>query len=326
MQRREFLLKSSLIAAAGIVPALPLAAQSHAPAAPAGTPSSTAEFVPLRRNVGYYRDGGSTIAWLASPQALVAVDSYFPKGASDLIDRLPGRNGRSIDVLINSHHHPDHVGGNSSFRPITKQIVAQRLVPEVQLAQAKERNTVNYQIYADTLFDNDWRFDAGDEVVSVKYVGYPSHTTSDSVVHFEKANVVQLADLVFNRYYPMIDRPGGCDIKAWIKALEWVVATYPKDAIYIFGHARKGYPLTGTQAEVLAIRDYLSGLLEFTGKAIKEGKSRDEHIGLQEIPGFPEWVAPQPNFIARNLGGSWDELTGVPRPEYKPFVNTLYKA
>ena len=283
MQRREFLLKSSLIAAAGLAPALPLSAQSAPPPAPAGQPhgAEPSEFVPLRRNVGYFRAGGSTIGWLASPDALVAVDSYFPNGAAELISRLPGRAGRTIDVLFNSHHHPDHVGGNASFRPVTKQIVAQRLVPQVQLAQARERNTVSYQVYADTLFDDQWRFEAGDEIVTAKFIGYASHTTSDSIVHFEKANVVHVADLVFNRYYPMIDRPGGCDIKAWIRALEWTVKTYPADAIYIFGHAKKGYPLTGSHAELLAIRDYLTGLLEFTDKAIKAGKSRDEHIGLQ---------------------------------------------
>ena len=36
------------------------------------------------------------------------------------LDGLPGRNGRKFDVLVNSHHHGDHTGGNGWFKPETK--------------------------------------------------------------------------------------------------------------------------------------------------------------------------------------------------------------
>lgn len=329
MKRREFLQRTSLLVGATAAPAFlhaasPTTTPAAAPTLPPSVGTVVSEFVPVRGHVGYFRAGGSTVAWLNSPQAIVVVDSYFPPAAAELIQRLTGGK-RRVDVLINSHHHPDHVGGNSAFRPVTEKIVAHEAVPAVQLAQARDRNTVNYQVYADTLFQKKWRFDAGDEIVKVRYVGYPSHTTSDSIVHFEKANVVHLADLVFNRYYPMTDRPGGVVIRDWIKALDEVLKYYPSDALYIYGHARNGHPYSGGQEPVVRQRDYLSALLDYTEKSIKAGKSRDELIGEQEVPGFPDWKAPQPNFISRNFAAAWDELTHAPRPAYVPFVSQLYK-
>ena len=263
LERREFLRQSSALFAAGVAfaPLLKAQAADILPPKPAAlvTPPLPIEFRALRRNVGLFNGRGGSIGWLFSPDALVAIDSEYPEAAALFLSGLPGRNGRYVDVLINTHHHPDHVGGNSVFRPVTQRIVAQELVPALQLAQSKDRGTANYQIYADSTFQNEWRFDAGDEVVRVKYVGYAAHTGSDSIVYFEKANVVHVADLVFNRQYPMTDRPGGCSIQGWIKALEEVAKTYPADAIYIFGHARKGYEVTGTRADVLAQRDYQIG-------------------------------------------------------------------
>jgi glyoxylase-like metal-dependent hydrolase (beta-lactamase superfamily II) len=245
---------------------------------------------------------------------LVVVDTQFPATTVEFLKGLPGREGRAIDVVINSHHHPDHTGGNSVFRPVTKTIVAQKLVPQLQFDQSsKERGTGGYQIYADTTFDTDWSFDAGDEKVSVKFLGGPAHTASDSIIFFEKANVVHVADFVFNRQYPMTDRPGGCNIQSWITTLETIASTYPKDAIYVFGHAKKGYAVTGTPADLLGQRDYLTGLLDYVGGQIKAGTA---NLTGQEIPGFPDWKAPLPNFLGRNLAAAWQELKGEPRPQY----------
>ena len=69
----------------------------------------------------------------------------------------------------------------------------------------------------------------------------------DAVVIFEKANVVHMGDLVFNRIYPFVDRPGGASIRGWIKSLEDSASAYPADAIYVFGHGNPKFGVTGTR-------------------------------------------------------------------------------
>ena len=83
----------------------------------------------MRREVGFFTARGGTIGWLVNQDAVAAVDTQFPDTAKLFLDGLPGRTGRKLAVLVNSHHHGDHTGGNGVFKPETKSIVAHANVP-----------------------------------------------------------------------------------------------------------------------------------------------------------------------------------------------------
>ncbi|MFT3829797.1 MAG: MBL fold metallo-hydrolase [Opitutaceae bacterium] len=264
-------------------------------------------FTPVRGDVGFATGRGGTIGWLCNAQALVAVDAQFPDTARQFIEGLPGREGREFDHLINTHHHGDHTAGNGAFRPVTRSIVAHANVPALQRARSKAPDA---EIVADTTFTDQWRRDFGGEVVAARHFG-PAHTKGDSVVFFEKANVVHVGDLVFNRVYPVIDRPGGASIAGWIKVLETLARTYPADAQYVFGHGSAQFGVAGTAADLGVMRDFLTAVLEHTQREIRAGKSRDEIVRLTEFPGFPEHV-PATGSTSRlpaDLGAAYDELT-----------------
>ena len=130
VNRREFVQVSALTAAATVLPAAAGAQQPAAPPAPA-------VFTPLRRNVGIFNQRGGTIGWLVSPDGLLVVDTQFADTAPNLLAGLRERSPRPIDVLINSHHHPDHTGGNGVLRPAVNQIVAHVRSSENQKVQAE---------------------------------------------------------------------------------------------------------------------------------------------------------------------------------------------
>jgi cyclase len=121
--------------------------------------------------------------------------------------------------------------------------------------------------------------------------------------------VVHMGDLTFNHRYPVIDRPGGASIRHWITVLEEAVKTYPADAIYIFGHGNPKFGVTGGHAEIGGFRDYLSGLLAHVETQIAAGKTKDQIVTLDNLPGFPEFHAPLPNGLASNLSVAYDEVT-----------------
>lgn len=305
MNRRDFLARSTLLTAAGLM-ARPLqAAQAPAPGAPA---PAAPEFKLLRRNVGHFSARGGSIGYLASPGALVAVDTQFTDTAQLFLNGLPGRSGRQLDVVVNSHHHPDHTGGNGVLKPATRMIVAHANVPELQRERATRDNSLDRQVYADTTFPETWRKEVGDEVVSAKYHG-AAHTRGDIVTLFERANVIHMGDLMFNRIYPVIDRPGGASIRNWIKVLEEVARTYPADAIYIFGHGNPRFGVTGKSGDLLIFRDYLSGLLDYVQKKIAAGEAKEKIVALENLPGFDDFHLPLPNRLSQNLTVAYDELT-----------------
>lgn len=315
MNRRDFLLRSSLLASAGLLARSSLFAETPAttPTVPVKTPAGVlpkliTEFRPLRRNVGLFTGRGGTIGWLSDPNALMVVDTQFVDTAAICLAGLPGRGDRTLDVVLNTHHHADHTGGNGIFKPATRTIVAQANVPKLMFEAAEKAGTLDKQTYPDTTFSDVWRRDFGSEIVTAQYYG-PAHTRGDVVIQFEKANVVHMGDLVFNRIYPVIDRPAGASIRGWITRLEEAVKTYPADAIYIFGHGNPKFGVTGGHSDMNYLRDYFTALLAHVQQGIAAGKSKADIIALENFPGFDDMHAPLPNRLQGNLSVAYDELT-----------------
>lgn len=270
--RREFIVTSSLAAAAGTFQPVSVFGQQPAGAPP---PPAVPKFESLRRNLGIFTARGGTIGWLIAPDAVLVIDSQFADTAQMFLDGLKPRTQRKIDLLINTHHHPDHTGGNKTLQPSVTKIVAHANVPGLQRKQAAAQKTEENQVYADTTFSDAWKLEIGNEVVSAKYYG-PGHTGGDGVIFFERANIVHMGDLMSHQRHPRIDRPSGASIRNWLVTLEKVVKDHSADTIYIFGHAKVGAPVTGSGKDLLAVRDYFSAMLDYVQKGIAAGKSAEE--------------------------------------------------
>jgi cyclase len=306
VNRRQFLSASSLALAASALDIRQLLAQQGAQA-----PPETA-FAAVRRSVGIFTGQGGTIGWHIDKGGVVVVDAQMPPTAQVCLDGITARaQGRKIDRLVNTHHHWDHTAGNGVFRPSAVKIVAHENVPGLQKAAAASQPArpgmpgPDEQVVADATYKDTWREAVGDEVVALKYYG-PAHTGGDSVVTFEKANVVHLGDLVFNRRHPFIDRPGGASTAGWITVLERTVADHGDDTLYVFGHVGPNFPVTGKQADVLYMRDYLTALLEYVRGEMKAGKPREAIVkSTAVLDGF----ADHGPLVERVLTAAHDELS-----------------
>ena len=263
----------------------------------------------LRRNVGIFTGRGGTIGWLAAKDAVVVVDTQFPDTAKVCLDALAAKGRRDVDLLLNTHHHGDHTGGNGVFRPVARRIVAHVRVPALQKQAAGGQAGGSEPVVADTTFETSWKADAGDEVVQAVHYG-PAHTGGDAVITFQKAQVTHMGDLMFHERHPFIDRPAGASIRNWITTLERVVKDQPRDTIYIFGHAKEGLAVTGSASHLLAFRDYLSAVLDFTSTRMKAGESRDAITAARALPGFEGYQEAPPRLtLATVLGVAYEELS-----------------
>jgi len=297
--RREFILRSSLAVAAGALGSTRLFGQQAPGAAP--QPPTVPVFTPIRRNVGTFTARGGTMGWLVTPDAVLVIDSQFADTAQMFLDGLKTRTPRKIDLLLNTHHHPDHTGGNKVLRPMVTKIVAHENVPGLQKKQAAAAKTEDAQAYADETFKDGWKVDIGKEKVSTKYYG-PGHTSGDAVIFFQQANIVHMGDLMSHQRHPRVDRPAGASIRNWLVSLEKVTKDHSNDTIYIFGHSKVGAPVTGPKQDLLALRDYFSAMLDYVQKGIAAGKSADEIIKA----GMPQFAQ---NEGTPALQVCYDELT-----------------
>lgn len=278
ISRRDFLASSAVAAVAGAF-ARPAFAHMWQ-----GQPSPV--FTPLRRNVGVFTMRGGTIGWLVNPGGVVVVDSQFPAEATACLNGLNERSsGRGVDLLINTHHHGDHSGGNISFRGAARKVVAHAKAAEHMRMPPGAQPPAD-QLYPDTTFTDSWSADVGDERVVVRHHGR-AHTSGDAVITFERANIAHMGDLMFNRRHPVVDRAAGATMRGWMGVLDRAVADHARDTIFIFGHANTGLQVTGGPDELAHFRDYLGAVLAFAEAQVKAGRSREEVLAMRDpLPGF----------------------------------------
>ena len=299
--RRDLVRITALGAATGLLPRRLLAQQ---PAAAAAPPPAAPVFTPLRRNVGIFHQRGGTIGWLVNRDGVIVVDTQFADTAPNFLSGLKTRTPRTIDVVINTHHHPDHTGGNGVLRAAARQLVAHVRSMENQKNAAGRGGT--QPTLPDVTFPDTWNVTVGDETVRAKHWG-PAHTGGDAAIHFEQANIVHLGDLLNNRGYPNVDAPAGASVHGWISVLEKMAPAYPADALYVYGHAEAGHPFIGTRPDLLYQRDYFSAVVEAAARARKEGRSREELVKTDVLPGFEHFGGTKSR-LGLALGIAFDEL------------------
>jgi cyclase len=280
--------------------------------APAQTsPPAVTKFEDVRRNVGIFTGRGGTIGWLTTPDGAIAVDAQFPDTAKACVEGLQQRSPKGIQLLVNTHYHADHTGGNPAFRPVVKSIVQQERCAKLHKDTTEKAGTAAQQAYANVTFGESWSHTLGDEKVWANFYG-AGHTGGDAVIFFEKANVVHMGDLMFNRLHPRVDRPSGASIKSWIGVLERVSKRHA-NATFIFGHAKPNEPLTGSAKDLQYFRDYLTAVMDHVKKGISAKKSLEEILKMDAVPGFPDHVSSgQVLTLAGVLTAAYEEQTGKP--------------
>jgi glyoxylase-like metal-dependent hydrolase (beta-lactamase superfamily II) len=275
--------------------------------APAAQAPPTTRFDELRRGVGVFVGNGGTIGYLVNADGAVAVDSQFMNTAEICVAALKSRAPKGIAMLINTHHHGDHTGGNVAFKGSVQTIVAHENCAAWHKKTSAAAAKPTPQAFADTTFGDAWKSDFGDETIHAKYFG-AGHTSGDAIITFEKANVVHMGDLLFNRAHPNIDRAAGARIDSWIRVLEIAVANAAADTIFIAGHA-KDNAVRNTRADVIHFRNYLAAGLDHARAGAKAGHSKEEVQKLAALKGFEDTVSINARLsMAFVLGLCYDEV------------------
>jgi cyclase len=303
MNRRHFVI-SSTAAVAGLALGR-VSARAQAPATPPA-PLVTA-FTELRRGVGVFTASGGTIGYLLNGDGAVAVDSQYMNNAEICVAGLKQRSPKGIAMLLNTHHHADHTGGNLAFRSSVQKIVAHEACAAWHRKTAEQAGTQAQQAFADTTFAESWKADFGDETVHARYYG-AGHTSGDAVITFEKANVVHMGDLLFNRAHPNIDRPAGANLANWIRVLGQASDAASSDTLFIAGHAKEMMVKT-TKADVAHFANYLTAVLDHARKSMRAGQSKDALQKTATLPGFEDTIQLNPRLsLGFVLGIAFDEL------------------
>jgi glyoxylase-like metal-dependent hydrolase (beta-lactamase superfamily II) len=228
--------------------AVPSASPSASAAAPLGPEDKYAKVVIKVTKVAgsvYVLEGaGGNIGVSVGDDGIVLVDDQFAPLAQKIKDALKGITDRPIRVVLNTHWHGDHTGGNAAFGAmapiIAHENVRKRLVSggPAREVGGKTLDPVppapNEALPIITFRDEVAIHLNGEEIRAVHLAS--GHTDGDIAVFFAKSNVVHMGDDFFANGFPFVDLQSGGSVKGMAAALDKVVAELPADVKVIPGH------------------------------------------------------------------------------------------
>jgi len=219
---------------------------------------------------------GGNIAILQGKDGLLLVDSGLPQTAEVVDTKARSVAAVPITLLINTHFHFDHVGGNerlgrAGVRIIAHDNVLKRLsTPQKNVFMKMEAPALTPEGRPKTTFSTTGQLTHNGEKVAYKYLP-PAHTDGDTTVHFEKANVYHAGDLFFNGMYPFIDYSAGGNIEGMVTNADRMIEAVDAKTSIIPGHG----PMA-TLVDLRGYRDMLADVNEKVSKLVRAGKTLDE--------------------------------------------------
>ena len=155
--------------------------------------------------------GGGNVGVFVGPEGVLLVDALFAPLADRLVAAVRTISDGEIRFLINTHVHPDHIGGNEPLASRGVLIFAHdnvrvRALERLRFPRGGGRFAPQPLVgarpvvtYNDTV---SFHFN-GAEVRA--FLAPPAHTDGDTFVYFPDSDVLHLGDVFRTTSYPIID-------------------------------------------------------------------------------------------------------------------------
>jgi glyoxylase-like metal-dependent hydrolase (beta-lactamase superfamily II) len=265
-----------------------LAQQASAPPAQPNFDAVMMRAVSVRPNVWMIAGAGGNSTIQFGDQGVLVVDTQFAQVADKLlaeINRISGN--KPIRYLVNTHVHPDHLGGNERLRRAGNLIAAGNVALDVRDAGAAifAHENVLFRLSkpagntatSPAALPTDTFFGTRDELSfngeAVELLHQPkAHTDGDIIVFFRRSDVIATGDVYITTSYPLIDLAQGGTINGIIAALNRIIdLTVPHGkqeggTMVIPGHGR-----IGDEADVVDYRDMITIIRDRIDEMIKKG-------------------------------------------------------
>lgn len=231
--------------------------------------------------------GGNIGLSVGGDGAFVIDDQYAPL-SEKILAAIAEITDLQVEFVLNTHYHGDHTGGNEAFGEAGAHIVAhdnvrKRLAEGVQTFFGETAPAADGALPVIT-FSHSTTFHWNDKEI---YVFHPknAHTDGDAIVHFRKANVVHMGDVLFVGSFPYIDTSAGGSVGGYIEALEMVAAKINDETKVIPGHG----PLA-SKADILASAAMLKDVRARIQKTIDDGLDEDAAVAADPLADLAdEW-------------------------------------
>lgn len=319
LTRRQF-----VVSAAAATMALPRVAHARAWNAQPAQPGL--EVKQVRQGMHAILGGGGNSLVISTGDGGILIDTKLPQVVTDLSARVHDLLGEPPALVINTHHHGDHVGGNYAFHEKASILGHANIRPRMQqtidgwirntlrqmasqarqdgdaaaaerLAKQAEELTLEH-FAADESYDQEHVIERGKHKLTLRHIT-PGHTDNDSIIHFPEHNLMHLGDLLFHKVHPFMDVGAGSNSRGWRECLRVAIKLCDEKTIVIPGHGeitdRKGI-----ESQI----HYFERLEETARKALRDGVSRED-VRTITIDEFASYGGGR---LGANLQAVYDEV------------------
>ena len=222
----------------------------------------------------------SNMGLMVGAEHVLLIDDGMAPITASLIAKVKELSGRSVDFIVNTHAHGDHVGSNATLADDGAIIFAHdnlRRALSESVADAGGPGGLPVITFSDEV-----TFHANGHTAMVFHVA-AAHTDGDAVIHFPELNVIDASDLFFNKLFPFIDLDSGGSVAGYIDGQQKILDLSDDDTAIIPGHG----PLA-TKADLQAALDMLRDAQARVKKLVDAGMTLEQVVTANPLADYHE--------------------------------------
>jgi cyclase len=218
--------------------------------------------------------GGGNITLQAGDDGVVLVDTSIEALTDKVLKAIRSVSTKPIRYIINTHVHPDHVGGNAGLARQGAVIAGgnmglnsyngaaiiahENVLVRMSAPTGQQAPFPQAALPTDTYFTKKKDLFFNGEAIEIFHE--PSaHTDGDSIVFFRRSDVVSAGDVFVTTTYPVIDLDRGGNIRGVLGALNHILdITVPREKQEGGTYVIPGHGRLSDEADVLEYRDMLT--------------------------------------------------------------------
>ncbi|MGB8130017.1 MAG: MBL fold metallo-hydrolase [Candidatus Angelobacter sp.] len=239
-------------------------------------------------------DASSNSTFLVSEQGILVVDTGLnAQEGGKLLAEIRKVSEAPVRWIVNTHYHPDHIGGNSV-------VGADAIIISTAFTRSKSVKPIQKNSVNETLGPKGLVFYLGGHEVRIYHPG-PAHTQGDLVVYFPDEQTFATGDLFLTNSCPAMDDG---DMENWIAALDQMLALPIQ-------HVVPGHFELATKSDLQRFRNYLADLRDQVAHMYRQGMSLERiqaSLALDAYRNFRQY----PNYEATfrdNAAAYYQQLT-----------------